>query len=293
MKRPPSSTALAEGSRQRRGILVTDADTSVVVADVGRVPLSSQTDTALPQLQAYEAVRAQGIVGAIGPTGPITGWPPTNAGHFTVSSPTLRLATQAFQPIALHAESIATAWNEFSLIVRMLDLAAAAQPFSAAPGLFNSTDAVLGISRTVESKLAGVFAEARHAWFEDGVESEFSRALSMLIHTYGDAVVSAAETLLSSRSTNIEVAIEAAHTLGEVDHPASLRYRRSLLEKLLLTAPSVRRRQGAAAGLASMDDPSSLVAVTQAFDRESNQRFRQYLQLVMDQLERTRACHSS
>jgi HEAT repeat protein len=138
-----------------------------------------------------------------------------------------------------------------------------------------------------------MFAEARHTWFEDGVESEFSRAFSTLVHLYGNTAVSAAESLLSSPSTNIEVGIEAAHGLGEIDHPRSLRYRRSLLERLLLTAPSVRLRHGAAAGLASMDDPSSLPAVSEAYACESNQRLRQYLQLVVEQLERTRACRTS
>jgi hypothetical protein len=178
------------------------------------------------------------------------------------------------------------------MMVKVLSVATAAQSLSKVVGLFNSTDALLGIAPVVESKLASAFAEARHAWFEDGVESEFSRTFSTLIHTYSDMAVSAAETILSSPATNIEVAIEAAHTLGEVDHPASLHYRRSLLEKLL-TARSVRLRHGAAAGLASMDDPASLPAVSEAYAREANQRLRQYLQLVVEQLERTRACRIS
>jgi len=273
---------------------VADADTSIVVADVGIVPLSSQTRiSTFGPLQDYGAALTKRIAEAITPTRAVTCRYSPGADWLIVTSPTLRLATEAFHPVALNVDNIATAWNTCSMTFSVLDFAAAAQPLTLAQGLFNSTDALLGISPVVEARLADVFAEARHVWFEDGIESEFSRAFSTLIHTYGDTAVSAAETLLSSPSTNIEVAIEAAHALGEVDHLPSLRYRRSLLEKLLLTAPSVRLRHGAAAGLASMDDPSSLPAVTEAYDRESNQRLRQYLQLVVDQLERTRACRIS
>lgn len=162
------------------------------------------------------------------------------------------------------------------------------------PGLLSSTDARLGVFGFIESKLAKAVAAAQHEWFEDGIESQFVRALTALVHTYGDAAISALEVLLGSPHTNVEVAVEAAEWLGEVAHPGSHRHRRNLLEKVLLTASnSARLRHGAAAGLAAMNDRSSIPAVAEAREREGNRRLRQFLELVGDQLERTRACRSS
>ncbi len=161
------------------------------------------------------------------------------------------------------------------------------------PGSLGSTDRVLGIPQLVESKFATAVTFAGGEWFEDGVESRFSRTLSMLAFAYGDAVVASVERFLASPDVNKEVAVEAAQWLGEVDHPASRAYRKNLLEKVLGTSSAVRIRHGAAAGLAAMDDPSSLPAVIEARDRETNRGLQNFLQLVVDQLERTRACLSS
>jgi hypothetical protein len=271
--------------------MAADADTSVVVSDV-ELPALPYASMFTPP-SAYGAALMQRIGEPIVPTRTVTCRYSTGADWLTVVSPTLRLATEALHPEVLNIGNIESLWNSCNMTFRMVELAAAAQPFDMAPGILNSTDAYLGISPVVESKVAEVFAEARHSWFEDGMESEFSRAFSTLIHLYGDTAVAAVETLLTSPATNVEVAIEAAHGLGEVDHPPSLRYRRGLLERLLLSSHSVRLRHGAAAGLASLDDPSSLSVVSEAYAREGNQRLRQFLQLVVEQLERTRACLSS
>lgn len=269
-------------------------DTSVAVADVGRVPLSAQTHTStFASRQAYGAGLTKRIAEAIAPTRAVACRYSTDADWVIVASPTLRLATEALHPAVLNIGNIETLWDECKMAYSVIDLAASAQPFDLTPGILNSTDALRGISPIVESKVADLFTEAQQAWFEDGVESDFSRGFSTLVHLFGDTAVAAAQILFSSPSTKIEVAIEAAHGLGEIDHTPSLRYRRSLLELLVLTAASVRLRHGAAAGLASMDDPSSLPAMYEAYARESNQRLRQYLQLVVEQLERTRACLTS
>jgi hypothetical protein len=136
-------------------------------------------------------------------------------------------------------------------------------------------------------------ALARQEWFEDGVESRLYRALSTLLYSYGDTAVAAIETFLDAPTSNTESVVEVAQWLGEADHEASHHYRRTLLEKVLLRTPSIRLRHGAAVGLAALDDPSSLGAVIEARDRERNRRLRRYLELVADQLERTKACRSS
>jgi hypothetical protein len=185
-------------------------------------------------------------------------------------SPTLRLSTEPFQFIAsIPSEDPASESR-----------------------LLNSTDRTQGVSSFIESKLTDAIALARGEWFEDGIESQLSRALSTLLHTYGSLVVAPLETFFGAPTSDIAIAVEAAQWLGEVDHKPSQKYRRTLLEKLL-RASSTRLRHGAAAGLAAMNDPSSLAALHDVFGREENTRLRRYLELVIEQLERARACPSS
>src|SRR3989442_1420638 len=212
---------------------------------------------------------------------------------------TLRLNTAAFRPTPFGESveevipNILCAPASGFIVVNVAGLDTTAPPIVHSPGLLNSTDRFQGASRLVESKFAEAVALAGKEWFEDGVESEFSRALSTLLHTYKGTALAPVETFFASPSTNVEVAVEAARWLGRVDHPTSHRYRRTLLEKVLMSTPSTRLRHGAASGLAAMDDASSLLMVMEARDRETNQRLRRFLQLVVDQLERTRACRSS
>ena len=223
-----------------------------------------------------------------------------HTGSLYFESPTLRFTTEAaFKSLGLfHAvaeRECDLGFREYfaptSFTVHVISSGTAA-PLSRLPGLFNSTDRALGIPPLVQSKFATAVALAGEEWFEDGVESRFSRTLSTLLYAYGDAAVAAVERYLGSRDINIEVAVEAAQWLGDVDHSASSSYRRTLLEKTLMYAPTARLRHGAATGLATMDDPSSYSVVLEALGRESNRGLRQLLQLVADQLGRTRACPS-
>ncbi len=226
-------------------------------------------------------------------------------GVFLFESPTLRLTAEPFESsgrlepfwlLDLFEKGIydrCFSGREGDVTMRLASLGAAAQPIGHLPSLLNSTDRARGTSRLVESRFVSAVALAGEEWFEDGVESRFSRTLSTLLHTYGDAAVAEVEIFLGSPNVNMEVAVEAAQWLGEVDHPASRRYRRTLLEKTLLAATAIRLRHGAAAGIASMDDPSLLGVVMKALDRESNRGLRHFLELVADQLRPARACPSS
>jgi hypothetical protein len=220
--------------------------------------------------------------------------------------PTVSVTASTFKPtqlfrVASSIHGILECWAsersiigcEHSPLIVVNLMAACAEPAALFGDTLSSTDPTAGISRLVGSKFVEAVASAEQEWFEDGVESQFFRTLSALVHAYGDVAVATMETFLGSPVSNTEVAVEAAQWLGEVDHPTSYQYRRTLLEKVLLSAPSTRLRHGAAAGLAALDDPSSLPVVREALQRETNRRLRHFLQLVVDQLERTRACRSS
>jgi len=225
-------------------------------------------------------------------------------GSMLFDSPTFQLTREAFESVGrLHpiehqayecgfGFAVREYFAPTSLTVHIVSSGDAA-PLSHLPGILSSTHHALGIPQLVQSKFSVAVTFAREEWFEDGVESKFSRALSTLLYAYGDAAVAAVERYLGSPDINTEIAVEAAQWLGDVDHPASRDYRKALLEKTLLHAPTSRLRHGAATGLAAIDDPSSYPIVLEARTRESNRGLRQFLQLVVDQLGRTRACPNS
>ncbi len=153
--------------------------------------------------------------------------------------------------------------------------------------ILNWTDPLSEPSSLAVRRVADLLAAAVEETFEDGVESSFSQGLAALFKSHKVATLAAVEAVVLSPDTNVEVAVEAIRLLGELEDLTSRPYRRGLLEKLL-ASPSARLRHAAASGLAVMDDPESLPALTAAFDREGNRRLRQYFELVVDQLERRR-----
>jgi len=292
-----SSTAL-DAEPEGRDLVVGSIEQRT--RNLGILPLSEgvTVTTTLARPEAFDAA-LKGYFSDAG--GGVTWRYFRRPGWVTFQSPTLRLTAGASEPTQFSAPK-GDWWSMCERTFAFSELpvttwfqvtgAGAAQPIKPVSGFFNSTDTVLGISRLVASQFEDAAAAAQQEWFEDGRESQFSRTLSTLLHTWGDAVVSTVEGFLGSRTANTEVAVEAAQWLGAVDHPPTYRYRKTLLETLL-TSPSTRLRHGAASGLAAMNDPSSLSVVREATDGESNGRLRRFLELVVDQLERTRACRSS
>ena len=288
MKRGLSSaTALVEAEVARRGHAIGSAATGPeAVPDIYTIPLSAETPRMRLLGAPPEVLPTQRQMALVPGVGTANIWQqytqPTVHRTVELAIPQLPQPFVTFRTVAFPATTTAT----------VLVLRPAVMPISVLPALLSSTDAELGTPRLIRTQFAEVAALAGEEWFEDGVESKFSRALSSLLHAYSDGVIAAVEAFVGSPNTNVEVAVEAAKWLGEVDHAATQRYRRTLLEKML-NAPSVRLRHGAAAGLASMDDPASLDALRGALGGESNRRLRDYLQLVVNQLERTRACLNS
>lgn len=131
-----------------------------------------------------------------------------------------------------------------------------------------------------------VFDLAREELFEDGMESEFSRALITLIHSHGNAAISAIEKTLQSGHVSSEIAQEALRWLGALAHSESHKYRLLILRGYL-EAPIAPIRDAAGLGLAAMDDPTAIPAIMEAIRNETYPQLRQNLQLVLIQLEDT------
>jgi HEAT repeat protein len=141
----------------------------------------------------------------------------------------------------------------------------------------------------VRQEVSVLFAAATDQYFEDGMESAFSRALIALIEEYGETALKAVTHLILSQIANEEVAAEALRRLGRMDHAPTYTARLWLLERSLFCfSPAVR--DGAALGLAAMDDPQAITSLEQAIHGEKNAALREDLTQVLTQLRTSAAC---
>jgi hypothetical protein len=136
----------------------------------------------------------------------------------------------------------------------------------------------------VWQRTAALFAAATDQYFEDGMESEFSNALITLVQQHGEDAIKAVAHFITSEIINNEVAAEALRWLGRMDHAPTSRARLWLLERSLSCA-SARVRDGAALGLAAMDDPHAITYLEQAIQKEKHAALRDDLKQVLAQLE--------
>ena len=136
----------------------------------------------------------------------------------------------------------------------------------------------------IDQKIETLFGAAREQVFEDGMESDFSKELISLVKKYGNAAITVLTRLIITEQVNAEVASEALRWLGNIEHPASYRSRLWLLERSLFCS-SARVRDGAALGLASLDDPHAIPHLRRAIQRENCNELRKDIEQVLIQLE--------
>jgi HEAT repeat protein len=140
------------------------------------------------------------------------------------------------------------------------------------------------IIEEIRRKTTALFEAAKDKYFEDGLESAFSNNLVALVEKHGEAAVKAITHLIASEIVNVEVASEALRWLGRMDHAPTYHTRLSLLERSLFS-PSAPVRDGAALGLAAMDDPHAITYLKQAIQEEKYPTLREDLKQVLTQLE--------
>lgn len=129
-----------------------------------------------------------------------------------------------------------------------------------------------------------IFTKAKEEFFEDGMESIFSRNLSNFIEAYSHSAMEAIITVVLSNQTNSEVASEALRILGRLTHTTTYRERLWLLERGLYSE-SAQVRDGATLGLAFLDDPLAIEPLRSAAERENIPELRQDMEQVIAQLE--------
>jgi hypothetical protein len=136
----------------------------------------------------------------------------------------------------------------------------------------------------IDQKIETLFGAAREQVFEDGMESDFSKELISLVKKYGNAAITILTRLIVTEQVNAEVASEALRWLGHMEHPKTYDNRLWLLEQSLFCS-SARVRDGAALGLASLDDSHAIPYLKRAIQQENCTELREDIEQVLIQLE--------
>jgi len=132
-----------------------------------------------------------------------------------------------------------------------------------------------------------LFTMADEEIFEDGMETEFSNKLVALIMSYGSVAIDILANLILTEKVNPSIAAEALRWIGRLEYGSSRAKRRRILVNCLLHCKSARVRDGAALGLASLDDPKAIPYLEKAIAREQVNELRQDLEQVLAQLKET------
>jgi hypothetical protein len=138
--------------------------------------------------------------------------------------------------------------------------------------------------RKLGEKLKALFNVGRQQAFEDGMESELSRGLIALIKSYGNNALVELIGILRNERVSEEALSEGLRWIGRMNHPASYEGRRWVLQHSLFH-PSARVRDGAALGLAFLDDTRAIPDLKRAIHSERIKELREDMEQVLAQLE--------
>lgn len=128
-----------------------------------------------------------------------------------------------------------------------------------------------------------IFTLARFIEFENGMDNEFRCRLVEAIYDYGSSAIDVIRKLLDMGSSDSDTIAMTLRYLGEIEHSPTYRQRFLLLTNSLShLSPNVR--DGAALGLAALDEPMSVSYLEIAIKNETISNLREDMKLVLDQL---------
>lgn len=136
----------------------------------------------------------------------------------------------------------------------------------------------------LSSRLELLFKYAREEYFEDGMESNFSKSLIKLMSRYEEQAIKVLAGLVHQKETSAEVSSEALRWIGHIYHPKTFQYRFWLLTEAL-TSTSARVRDGALLGLSFMDTTRSIPALHKAIDSEKIESLKNDMKALLLDLE--------
>ncbi len=205
-----------------------------------------------------------------------TTWPELHARRFILPLPFELIESEVFQ------EMLRVAAKKYESRNKTADTEPEEQHW------INATTHQQGFSLQVTHEILNVFAGARYESFEDGVETDFSRNIVRLVERHPSEAIRALQDLISRNKLDPRLVAEIFRWLGEMEHSISFTKRRALLENNLRhRSPYIR--DGAIVGLAYMDDPLSIDALTEALQNEPIPELREYINETLEQLKCTQA----
>jgi len=136
----------------------------------------------------------------------------------------------------------------------------------------------------VEKIIKHLFESAEEQYFEDGMESDFSRELVSVVKKYRNLAMSEISYLITCGRADEEVASEALRWLGRIDDESTHGWRLWVLEKSLSSKSPVVR-DGAALGLVYMGDAHAMQYIKKAIEQETIAELRYDLQGALKELE--------
>ncbi|HRW10407.1 MAG TPA: HEAT repeat domain-containing protein, partial [Caldilineaceae bacterium] len=139
-------------------------------------------------------------------------------------------------------------------------------------------------SRVLTQKLQWLFSEAAEETFADGMESNLSRGLQILLADYGEMAMNQIILLEEQGKIAAEVLAEILRTLGNIDNDTAYSRRRWFLEHAL-QHPSTQVRDGAILGLSFLEDPRIIPALGAALRCETHDTLRADIQQVIADLQ--------
>jgi hypothetical protein len=139
-------------------------------------------------------------------------------------------------------------------------------------------------SKELSEEIYTLFKASEEQNFEDGMESEFSKKLILLIKEYADEAIEIITSIILYERVNAEVATEALRWLGNIDDAPSYGFRLWLLERSLSCSKG-RIRDGAIVGLSYLNDPHAVSFLKLAIEREKCTELRKDMEQVLAQLE--------
>ncbi len=156
--------------------------------------------------------------------------------------------------------------------------------------LVNATRTDQSIQK-LASRLERLFRDGEELRFEDGIENELSGQLYRLLMFHSAILIEALAAVIVAEQVNSRVAAEALRHLGRFVHPPTHLDRLWLLGRAL-TSSSPLERDGAALGLAQLDDPAAIGYIKAAIDAETVGSLKEDLKQILEGLQHTRECRS-
>lgn len=143
------------------------------------------------------------------------------------------------------------------------------------------------VERSLNDEIEILISIGKREIFEDGMESDFSRHLQLLLARYDELGIQNLQEKISENELPPTIAGETLKLLAEYSETVT----KNWVYKLIISSlhsTYVEVRDGATNAIASLDDPKAITALQSAIEREQNLELRQDMETVLEQLIATR-----